>query len=398
LFFCDPVPDVCSHLLELSPGDWQSLKRWLDFSGLALYFLDRAVELKLGNLLPAEVFTQLNLNMIDNAERTRQMLAESAEIVRGFRRKGVTFAVLKGISLWPRAVPKPDLRSQFDLDYLVAEVDVPTARGVLERFGYRLYAKRGRSSEFKKNERPGVSLKDIYKHFDSYAVEIHAEPHSPAESSLFNRLEGREIEGITMPSLGRVDLFLGQALHVFKHLCGEFTRASLVLELRRHILTYRDDERFWTELQLRASTNRRSTIGLATALYLTEHLMGTTVPDSVYSWSKDNLPDRIRHWVRTYGHRVVLGNHPGTKLYLLLQHELTRNGIGGQRAARSALLPSQLPPMVIRPLTNENYLVRFRRYRMQFGIVLGRMRFHVIEGFRYIIEARRWRRLEGASR
>jgi hypothetical protein len=398
LLFCDPVPDFCSQLVELSPSDWRNLKTWLDVSGLALYFLDRVIELKLHNLLPAEVFTQLHLNLIDNTERTRQMLIESGEIQNSFQHQGIRYAVLKGISLWPSAVVRPELRSQFDLDYLVAEEDVPAARDALERHGYRLYAVCGKTSEFKKNERPGVSLKDIYKHFDSYGVEIHTKPRSSAGSSLFDRLEWREINGTIMPTLGSTDLFLGQALHVFKHLCGEFTRASQIVELRRHILAYAADMAFWDELELRAASDRRSTIGLGAALYLTEHVLGASVPESVRSSTTNNLPDRIRCWVRRYGHRVVLGNQPGTKLYLLLQDELVRNGIGERRSARKVLVPTQLPPMVIRPFRNENYLVRFHRYMMQFGIILSRVQFHVIEGLRYLVEARRWRRLEGAAR
>jgi hypothetical protein len=398
LLFCDPVSHFCSQLAELSPNDWQSLKKWLDVSGLALYFLDRVIELKVGDLLPAEVFTQLHLNLIDNTERTRRMLTESAEIQGSFRRAGIGYAVLKGISLWPSAVPRPELRSQFDLDYLVAEEDVPVARGILEQQGYRLYAVSGRTSEFKKNERPGVLLRDIYKHFDSYGVEIHAESRSSAKGSLVDRIQWREIDGTMTPVLGRTDLFLGQALHVFKHVCGEFTRASLLLELRRHILAYRNDKAFWDEVQLRATRDQRSAVGFATAMYLTEHVFGKTVPGFARSWAVHSLPDQIGAWVRTYGLRVMLGDNPGTKLHLLLQHELVRQGIERKRSVRSVLLPYQLPPMVIRGLPNERHSVRIRRYTMQFRIVVSRLRFHVVEGLRYLVEARRWRRLAGESR
>jgi hypothetical protein len=45
LTFLDPLPDRCSRLFDLSPTEWTSLLRLLDFSGLALYFLDRMIEL-----------------------------------------------------------------------------------------------------------------------------------------------------------------------------------------------------------------------------------------------------------------------------------------------------------------------------------------------------------------
>lgn len=396
--FCDPVPDRCSQLLELSVSDWRGLKRWLDFGGLSLYFLDRLLELKVSELLPTDIFTQLHLNLIDNTERTRRMLDESLAIQRGFQREGVAYAALKGISLWPVAVPRPELRLQFDLDYLVAEKDVAPASGVLEHLGYRMHALSGRTSEFKKNERPGVWLQDIYKHFDSYAVEIHAEAHSSARSSLLSRIEWREVNGIKMPVLDQADLFLGQALHVFKHLSGEYTRASLILELQRHVLARQDSHHFWDELRSRAMANRRAEMGLGIALYLTEFLMGRVVPEAARSWTVDNVPDRIRAWIQTYVHRVILQNPPGTKLYLLLQKELQPYGIEGRRSARKVLLPRRLPRMVIGPCPEEEISIRLRRYTMQFVIVLSRVQFHIFEGLRYVIEARRWRRSAGESR
>ncbi len=46
LSFCDPLPDKCMQLASLSSQEWLKLLEWLDISGLALYFLDRVVELQ----------------------------------------------------------------------------------------------------------------------------------------------------------------------------------------------------------------------------------------------------------------------------------------------------------------------------------------------------------------
>ena len=396
--FRDPVPEQCSLLIELSANEWERLMRWLDLSGLALYFLDRVVELKLCNLLPMAVFTRLHLNLIDNTERTRHMLLESTEIQREFKEAGISYAVLKGISLWPTAVPKPELRSQFDMDYLVAEPDMTGAREVLERSGYRLYAVSGRSWEFKKNERPGVSLRDIYKHFNSYGVELHADQRGGNTNSVLDRAEWRDVNGIEMPVLNPVDLFLGHGMHTFKHVCGEYARTSQFLEFWRHVLRYRGDAQFWNELRGVAGGNRRACLGLGLVLYLTSRVMGDFLPEALGEWTVDRLPHRLSLWVRTYGHRVMLGDHPGTKLYLILQRELERCGVDGKRSRRSSLLPAQLPPPVIRPFENEDSGTRIRRYVMQLRTILERARFHLVEGLRYAVEMRRWRRLEGSLR
>jgi hypothetical protein len=189
LTFCDPLPEQCLQMLALSCKEWSKLLRWLDISGLALYFLNRLVELDLCDLLPPAVFTRLNLNLIDNAERTRGMISESIAIQAEFQRSGLSYAILKGLSLWPSSVPEPELRLQFDLDFLVGQRSAREARRILEHRGYRLYAVCGSSWEFKLNEQPGVSLKDIYKHMRSYAVELHVEPNVPFGLSSLDRLK-----------------------------------------------------------------------------------------------------------------------------------------------------------------------------------------------------------------
>ena len=52
LSFLDPLPEHCEMLWDLSTAEWRSLLPWLDTSGLALYFLDRMVELQQSHRLP----------------------------------------------------------------------------------------------------------------------------------------------------------------------------------------------------------------------------------------------------------------------------------------------------------------------------------------------------------
>jgi hypothetical protein len=393
LTFCDPLPQQCSLLRHLSRRDWQKLLRWLDLSGLALYFLDRIVQLGLCDWLPADVLARLRQNMIDNTERTRGMIAESIAIQQDFQKARLSYANLKGLSLWPSSVPKPELRSQFDLDFLVAEEALPEARGILERRGYRLYTVSGRSWEFKLNERPGLSLKDLYKAMPSHAVELHIDPSVPGRPSLLERVDTRELNGVVMPVLSPVDLFLGQGLHVYKHVCSEFSRAAHLLEFRRHVLARRNDNAFWSDLQSTANENPRASLGLGVVTLLLTRVMGDFAPEALTNWTVRRLPVSARLWVEVYGDRAVVGRFPGSKLYLLLQRELEAAGVPAKRSLRQALLPSRLPPPVIRAFPNEKLSVRLGRYRMQIHFVLSRLRFHILEGIRYRWESRRWRRL-----
>lgn len=392
--FRDPVPERCSLLETLSEREWRGLLRWLDFSGLALYFLDRAVDLDICHWLPASVSERLRGNLADNAERTRCMFAESAALQQNFQQAHLSYAVLKGLSLWPCAVPRPELRSQFDLDFLVAEQHAPQARRILERRGYRLYAISGRSWEFKLGERPGLSLKDLYKPMPSHAVELHLEPDTAKRSCILDRVEFRELHGTTMPVLAPVDLFLGQALHVYKHLCGEFSRASHLLEFRRHVLARQNDPAFWSSLRIATGSNARAVLGLGVVALLITRTMGEFAPAALSHWTLSRIPAPVRLWIGVYGNRSVLGSYPGTKLYLLLQREMQPSGVPARRPPARALMPSRLPPPIIKAFPNEAMSVRIARYRMQLQLVLLRLRFHFVEGLRYAWESYRWKQLK----
>lgn len=392
LIFSDPLPRQCFRLQNLSGREWRRLLYWLDISGLALYFLERIIELQLSRWLPASVLTRLEQNLTDNTQRTRAMIMESMEIQEMFQAAHLSYAVLKGLSLWPNSVARPELRSQFDLDFLVAEGSAPEARRILERKGYRLYAAVGKSWEFKLNEKPGSSLKDLYKPSPSHTVELHLDTNVPGRTSLLQRIERRELQGFSMPVLSPVDLFLRQGLHAYKHVCSEFSRAAHLLEFRRHVIARRDDRAFWNELQLTAGMDLRAILGLGVVTLLITHVMGDFAPETLTGWTVQRLPRRAGLWVEMFGRRAVFGSFPGSKLYLLLQRELEAAGVPAKRSRRQILLPTRLPPPVILAFPNETLRVRLARYRMQFYFVQLRLRFHIVEGLRYAWQSHRWRR------
>jgi hypothetical protein len=390
LSFCDPLADQCLRLQDLSTREWRRLLEWLDISGLALYFLDRLAELHFCHLLPPDVIARLDQNLIDNTLRTSGMIAESVAIQQQFQKARLFYAALKGFSLSPCSVPRPELRHQFDLDFLVAEKSAPEARQILERRGYRLCAVSGRSWEFKINETPGVSLKDLYGDLPGRSVELHVEANTSGGSSMLERKEEREFYGISMPVLSPVDLFLGQGLHVYKDICSEFLRAAHLLEFRRHVLARRHDDAFWNELRSVAAEDSRASLGLGVVTQLITHVMGTFAPEALTSWTVQRLPPPVLLWINIYGRSAVFKTFPGNKRYLLLQRELEAAGVPAKRSLRRALLPLRLPPPVARASANENLSLRIRRYRLEVKQLLFRLRFHIVEGIRYTWESRRW--------
>ncbi|WP_231737792.1 nucleotidyltransferase family protein [Terracidiphilus gabretensis] len=393
LIFLDPIPDECQRLFRLTGKEWHRLFYWLDVSGLALYLLDRLVELGLHDRLPPAVVDRLRKNTIDNEKRTQSMVKESIAIQREFQRAGHSYAVLKGLSLCPNAVPRPELRHQFDLDFLVSEKSIFDASKTLQSRGYRLYAISGKSWEFRVNEVPHGSLKDMYKPSPEQAVELHVEPEDSGDSSRLSRVIYREVSGILMPVLSPVDLFLGHALHAFKDVSSPFSRASHLLEFYRHIASRRDDPAFWLELRCNPAVNRKACLGIGVVTYLLTSIMGDFAPRELTDWTVQILPPSVRLWVDVYGHRIVFGKPPGTKLHLLLKKELENAGLPGKHSLRKILLPLRLPLPVIRATANETLSTRIARYRLQCRVILSRLLFHLREGTCYFWESFRWRQL-----
>ena len=365
---------------QISRREWDHLLTWLDVSGLALYFLDRMREIGLLRKLPQLVVEQLQGNLHDNSQRTLGMIAESIAIQQGFQSNSIRYAVLKGISLCPSAVLRPELRHQFDLDYLVADTDADKARRVLERLGYSTHAESERCWEFKKGESPTVTAKDLYKDLPYRGVELHLEHSTVAGFSGLDQVISQTMHGMTMPLLSPIALFISHAMDVFKDICSSFIRASHLLEFYRHVLTRFDDDRFWNELQHRVAGDRNTRLGIAVVSYLITSLMGEFAPDILTTWSICELSPATRLWIDRYGRQAAFATPPGTKLYLLLRRELELDSVLPRQTLRTSLLPSRLPRAVMRASRDEDLSTRIARYRAQARFSLSRLRFHCIEG------------------
>ena len=382
------------RLETLSHGEWRRLLRWLDTSGLALYFLDRITELGLSAMLAPAVLARLQQNLADNTERTNSMIAESLTIQRQFQEAGLSYILLKGFTLWPESVSNLALRSQLDLDFLVAESCASQARQILEDNGYYLQAISGRSWEFKSTEGRTGSLKDLYKAGLTRSVELHLELDTrttSANHSVLTHGQVRHIHGLATPVASSVDLFLGQGLHLYKHVCSEFVRAAHLIEFRRHILARYNDQQFWNQLHERTSHDANACLKLGTVILLISRVMGSFAPAALTRWTVDPVPAAVRRWIELYARRMALAGFPGGKLYLILQAELEACGLPARRSLRQALVPNRLPPAIAQSVAGEDLAGRWMRYRRQLHFILFRFRFHAVHGTQYLCESIRWR-------
>jgi hypothetical protein len=95
---------------------------------------------------------------------------------------------------------------------------------------------------------------------------------------------------------------------------------------------------------------------------------------------------------------LVFLEHPGSKLYLLLQDVLLRDQPEWQQQKRRKLLPVHVPPQQILAARGNGIWLQLKAACAQVRFVWKRLHFHVAEGLRYKIEAARWKKFVASLR
>lgn len=394
--FREPPERSRERLSHFSAQAWKKTDYWLEASGLALYFLDHVESLGIDDVIDAATLERLRRDLADNTVRRAAMLAECVAINQAFRDAGVRYANVKGFTLCPDSCPKPALRHQIDFDFLVAGEDLPLARACLEARGYELAAATGKAWEFKADNYSSRSSEHNYKAGAYRAAELHFLPHSegmPVPDVRMERLGEWRAEGESFPALSSADQLIGQALHLFGHLRGESTRASWVLEFKRHIEAHRTDKAFWESVRQLAVEERNAPLAMGASILLATEMFGGFAPPELEVWALAAVPPAIRLWIEHYGKQAVLADFPGTKLYLLLQQELDRCQGVRHTASQRRLLPRRSAPWVLKKQPRESLPAKVHRCSVQARFLWFRMRFHLVEAARYKRELWRWERL-----
>lgn len=392
-----------ARLAEFSQSDWFRSYKWLDASGMALYFVARIKDLAIENALPAEIVQRLERNLADSRARTKDMFQEFARLNTEFQSAGLRYANLKGFTLAPEYCTDPALRLQLDFDFLFSRADAQKCQDALERLDYLLTAVHGNVLEFKAGASRLPSVRDLYKAKPQRTVEIHFDfldegPTLQVDDDRLSRRRLQTLNGFAFPALSRGDQFLAQSVHLFKHIRDEWTRFSWFLEYRECVRAHRKDECFWQEVRECASRVADSATAIGAVTLLASKALGEFAPPDLSAWTVDGLPPAIRLWIEHYGAQILLANFPGTKLYLLLEGELAGNKQAWSEPRHRKLLPLHRVAPVTYSTENDGTLLRMKGWLTHARYVLFRLTFHLTQNFRYMAESYRWKRILAGSR
>lgn len=388
--FALPCDEALRRVAGFSEDDWQSVIWWLDISGMALYFLNRIQQLGT-DAVPLPMQQALEERLRANRVRIYALKEEASTLAAWFNSAQIPYAILKGITLVPDSVPESALRSQTDLDFLVAQSSADQAVEIISRLGYRLYARSKNTLEFRAGAATLPDIGNIYSVRTQRALEIHIAHQGTAQAQLLARRSVRCIDGALIASLGGSDIFVQQALHLLKHLCGEHTRLSWVLEFWRHANNRSADAWFWNDAEHATASEPYGNLAMAIALWLGDSMFGPSPRTPPTQWTRASIPPRVRLWLERYAHRLLLTDTIGNKLYALLRNEIYDPPQTTTRT-RKILFPLYLPKAITEPQPNENLGSRLHRYVIEADFFLRRLHFHIAEGIRFSIEMIRWRK------
>ncbi len=395
--FRESLPEICyDRLAAFDARAWSECYDWLDASGLAIYFLDRVRLLGLEAAIPDHVLYRFQKNAADNQKRTEVLREKFLELNREFQAEDLSYVNLKGFSLVPDACSDLALRRQFDLDFFISYGDVARSDQILKRHGYVLTGLGRGVGEYKAGSHEIPSMRDLYKAKSQTSVEVHFTDSQEDRTSLredcLSRLRVRQWNQFQFPVLCDCDRFLSLAVHLFKHLKSEWTRASWALEYARFVDFHCNDEVLWTEVERQISKHLETRIAVGAAtLFADLSFRNAHLPDVLASAILE-LPKSVDLWVRLYGNAVLFASFPGTKFYLLLQRAISREEGRQLHNHRQKLFPLHLPPKIAVGSNEKDFFSRWKRFRIESNFLLFRLRFHVFQGISYMIEAPRWKR------
>lgn len=382
--------------------------RWLDDSGLALYFLNKLKDTNRTNSVPASIMLRLEQNFTANQQRVSDLGRQFAFLNKKFDQAGIQYAVLKGFSLVPQFCTDSNLRHQSDFDYLIGEQSLRAAQQVLAGCGYE--PKRSLSRQEFGFVLPGTAeptrgcdqyfaetTHEVELHLDIWDSVLHGLPSMP-KLFLVERATIQHWRGFRFPALSDEDAFLLQVLHASQHLFTYWIRMSCFFEIAYFFRRRSSDACLWDRIEQRVDDNVILREFVVVVSELAAGLFATDTPPLIRAWGSTIRP-ASRVWIENYGRQWAFSevpNHrfslfPTSKLVLFL-HEQYRDACVQTEVVRKRMLPTSRFSRMAKSIRHDPSLLVSADWWNQQALI-QRSLFHALAGLRYLCEIPRWRRL-----
>jgi hypothetical protein len=411
LSFSSDAKQNIEGLRNFRQQDWKRVLRWLDDSGLALYFLQKLKSTNATDTVPTWVMSCLEQRFTANGQRVGEMAYRFDALNRKFNDAGVRYVVLKGLSLIPDYCPDAHLRHQGDFDYLVDDESLPMAQRVVVAAGYSpklsissqesIYLMPGKENASRGPEQYSAGAPHAVElHLDIWDSDVHRLPSMPSLFSV-NQSRIHEWNGLAFPVLTDEDSFLLQVLHACHHLFTYWIRMSCFFEIGFHLNQRASDTSLWNRVEKRVGDNLMLREFVVVITELAAKLFAAPIPLLVRTWSEGIRP-ATRVWIENYAQHCAfcvvpayeLCLFPRAKLVLFLQqqyqvacvqkHSVRNRLIKFSRLSRMASSIKDKPSLVL----NVGWWKRH--------LFIRRSLFHSLAGLRYLCEIPRWRWLNRA--
>ncbi len=375
------------------------LLRWLDESGMALYFLAELESTNQLEAIPESLLRELIHRREKNAIRMQEMFRELTRVNAALGASGAKYALIKGFSLAPEFCPDIALRHQSDVDILVDPPDAARARDAIVPCSYSVEE----SIPDGEIRLVGPLFHLPTRHDDIYAVqfqrraEIHMSVFEEAQgvsidapADCLSRSEWKAINGRLFPVLCLEDRFLLQCLHAFRHIIGSWGRLSWLYEISYSLKRHRSESGLWQRVATRLSNDDLRTVcGLV--LLLTRKLFEAPIPEELAHCCEGDSSRRTEAWVDEFGTEWALTGMEGNKSSLFLHQEFIRERRQRRHWLRVRLLPLERRPLLAhtRPVGISYGFVDLKKQGLRYA---ERALYHGRSLIKFAADWLRWRR------
>jgi hypothetical protein len=234
------TPEIADRIRMLvqKEVDWLALIR-LAMRHNVMPLLYRSLQQVCPDSVPANIFAPLRANYEMQAALARRRAEEVVRILPLFEDRGIPIVPYKGPALAQRLFGDASLREFSDLDFLILERDVSTAKELIRSLGYEytLYKDTDDLAEYIRTnpdcelqfKRPDGAILELHWRFSRRSAGVRRDPER-----FWQRTEIIQLAGAQVPSLSLEVYFLILSMHAAKHKWGQLKLICDLAEILAH--------------------------------------------------------------------------------------------------------------------------------------------------------------------